>query len=49
MHVKGPDRGKGLSKQRGSVWIGRSGGSSAIVIPLGNVSGGNGALEIITR
>ena len=31
------------------MWIGRGGGSSAMAITLGNVSGGNKASEIIDR
>ena len=31
------------------MWIGRSRGSSAVAIFLGDVSGGNGTSEIIVR
>ena len=37
--------GEGLNKQGGSAWIGRSGGSSVMVIPLGGVTRGNEASE----
>ena len=36
---------EGLNKQGESVWIGRGGGSTAIAIPLGDISGGNEASE----
>ena len=42
MHASGSDRGKGLKKQRGIVWIGEGGGSSAVAtllrrdVPWGN-------------
>ena len=35
MHERVADRGKGLSYQEGSAWIGRDGGSSAMAIPFG--------------
>ena len=41
--------GEGLTKQGWSLWIGRGGGFSAVVIPLRDVSGGNEASETIDR
>ena len=37
--------GEGLNQQGGSVWIGRGGGSSAII--LGNIPGGSKVSETI--
>ena len=39
--------GEDLNKEGRNVWIGRGGGSSAVVILLGDVSGGNEAAETI--
>ena len=39
--------GEGLNKQRGNVWIGRGGGSSALAISLCDVPGGNEASATI--
>ena len=38
-----------MNKQIGSVWIGGGGGSSAVAILLGDVSGGNEASETLDR
>ena len=35
--------GEGLTIQEGSLWIGRGGGSTAVVIPLNGTPGGNEA------
>ena len=41
--------GEGFNKQRGNVWIRRSGGFSVVAIPLGDVSGENKFSETIDR
>ncbi len=41
-----PLEGGRMNKQGGSVWIGRGGGSSAVVTPLEDVPGGSEAAEI---
>ena len=38
-----------LNKQGGSVWIGRSGGSSAVAISLGDVYRGNEASKTMDQ
>ena len=47
--MKGANRGEGLNKYGGSVWIERDGGSSALAIPLGDVSRGNKMSETKDR
>ena len=39
--------GEDFNREGGSVFIGRGGGYPAVVIPLGNISGGNEASETI--
>ena len=39
LHERGVDRGDRLNKQGWSMWVGRAGGSSAMAIPLGDISG----------
>ena len=42
------DRGGGIELARGSVWTGRGGGSSAMVIPLWDIPGGYKVLRVET-
>ena len=44
---RGAIREEGLNKQRGSVWIGRSGGSSVVATPWGDAPGESEASENI--
>ena len=50
MHERAANRGKGIQlTRRKFVWIRRGGGSSAMAIPLGDVSGGNKTSDTIDR
>ena len=49
MHERVADRGRGIKLAKRSVWIGRNEGSSAVAIPLGDISGRNKASQTIVN